>query len=71
MGKEGLINEIEVMRSISHNNLMKLYGVYESKNSIYMVVELLGAQLHKKVNELHHFSLEETRRIMKDILNGL
>lgn len=34
------------MREIDHPNLMKLYEVYETKNSIYMGLELLeGDQL--------------------------
>ena len=29
------------MRKLNHPNLMKLYEVYETENSIYMCVELL------------------------------
>jgi len=29
------------MRALDHNNLMKLYEVYETENSIYMGLELL------------------------------
>lgn len=37
-GKEFVIKEIEIMRNISHIYGMKLYEVFESKNSLYMVV---------------------------------
>lgn len=37
-GKESLVNEIEIMRKLNHKNLMKLYEVYESQNSIYVNV---------------------------------
>ena len=40
-GKECLIKEIDIMRALNHNNCMKLHEVYESENSLYMVVELL------------------------------
>jgi serine/threonine protein kinase len=37
-GKESLVNEIELMRRFNHKNLMKLFEVYESQNSIYVSV---------------------------------
>jgi serine/threonine protein kinase len=50
-GKESLMNEINVMRSLDHNCLMKLYEVFESDNSFYLVIEHLeGGQLFEKLN---------------------
>ena len=37
-GKQSLENEIWVMRRIEHENLMKLEGVYETENSIYVIL---------------------------------
>lgn len=37
-GKESLVNEIQLMRRYNHKNLMKLYEIYESDNSIYISV---------------------------------
>lgn len=35
------------MRRLSHRNIMKLEGVYETENSIYVILEYLeGAQLN-------------------------
>ena len=46
-GKESLVNEIIVMRGLDHQNVMKLEEVHESKNSIYLVLELLeGGELY-------------------------
>jgi len=51
---------------------MKIEGVYESKNSIYMCVELLeGGQLYEKLQMRYKFSSQEVRTIMKSILLGL
>lgn len=35
------MNEIKLLRTLNHKNVLKLYGVYESENSIYMALELL------------------------------
>lgn len=57
------------MRKFNHKNLMKLYGVYESQNSIYVSVELLeGGQLCDKIKNRHKFTSFEIKTIMKGIL---
>lgn len=50
-------NEIEIMRSCDHRNLMKMEGVYESRNSVYLCVELLsGGQLYDLIKGKHKFT---------------
>lgn len=71
-GKECLIKEIEIMRSLNHKNCMRLYEVFESENSLYMVVELLeGGLLHDKVKAKEKFKAHEIKEIILSILNGL
>lgn len=51
---------------------MKMYGVYESKNSIYLCFELLtGGDLFDRIKQKRKFSLTEAKTIMKSILEGL
>ena len=48
---------------------MKLFGVYESQNSIYVNVEMLeGGQLYDKIKNRHKFTSLEIKMIMKGIL---
>ena len=54
------------MRDLSvegHQNVLKLEGVYESDNSIYVVLELLtGGQLFHKIQQKNgHFTAEEVK----------
>jgi serine/threonine protein kinase len=39
--KTVLINEIDLLRAVSHDNIIKLFEVHESENSIYLVMELI------------------------------
>lgn len=49
-GKEAIVNEITVMRQLNHKNTMKLHEVYETSNSLYMVLELLeGGSLYDQM----------------------
>lgn len=75
-GKESLINELTIMRELSqdwHPNLLRLEGVYESDNSIYVVLELLnGGQLFHRIQQLNgHFSVQQVKEFMFGLLGGL
>ena len=49
-GKEALINEIKLMRTVDHPNVIRLESIYETENSIYMTLEILeGGQLHERL----------------------
>lgn len=60
------------MRNLSHKNCMKLFEVYESDNSLYIVVELLeGGQLYDKIKAKYKFKPHEVKKIIVSILHGL
>ena len=47
-----IINEIDLMRCMSHENIIQLYEVYESERSIYLVLELIqGKSLQEAVEK--------------------
>ena len=47
-----MINEIEVMRALNHQNIIKLYEIYETENSIYLVMEkILEKNLELVMND--------------------
>lgn len=39
--KPSLIKEIQILRQVSHQGVIKLYEVYENENYIYLIKELL------------------------------
>ena len=71
-GKESLINEIEVMQKLNHEFLMNLEEIHESKNSIYLVLELLeGGELLNYISVQNKLSLRDCHRILHCILSAL
>lgn len=70
--QESLINEIAIMRRLSHRNVLKLYEVYETKHSIYLVLEVItGGELIKKIKEKAIYNEIDIARIMKNFLLAL
>ena len=71
-GKDSLINEMNVMRSLSHPNIMSLEEVHESANSIYLVTEMLeGGELLGKISSPIELGYSEVARVMGCIMEAL
>lgn len=71
-GKASLINEIQVMQKLQHPYIMNLEEVHESKNSIYLVLELLeGGELLNYISSKQNLGLRDYWRVMKCILEAL
>lgn len=60
------------MKKVSHENIMELKEIHESKNSIYLVLELLeGGELFSYISSKKKLSLESIRNIMICLLKAL
>jgi len=71
-GKESLINEIQIMKELTHQNVMKLEEVHESQNSIYLILELLeGGELLSYITEKQTLKVPEFQKIMRNMLEAL
>lgn len=72
-GKESLLNEIEVMQSLDHENLMRLHEIHESQNSVYLVLELLeGGELVDFIKaQQNRIKVSEYKYIIRSILKAL
>ena len=47
---EGLKNEVKLMQTVDHSNIVKYYETYDDKRYIYLVMELLtGGELFDDV----------------------
>lgn len=71
-GRESLMNEIEVMQKLKHPYIMSLEEIHESKNSVYLVVELLeGGELLHYISAKDNLSTFDYYQVMKCILEAL
>ena len=71
-GKESLINEVEIMQKLKQEFIMHLEEIHESKNSIYLVLELLeGGELLNYISHQKKLTLKDCHRIIYCILSAL
>jgi len=73
--KPSMINEIDIMRVLDHDNIIKLYEVYETEKSIYLVLDLIqGKSLQdtvKKSTFKSEYSDIKVFNIIRSILDAL
>ena len=58
-GKENMIeNEIAIMKACSHSNIVRLYEEYETRNEIYLIMELVKVSVMiSKISTLCNFKI--------------
>ena len=60
------------MRKIDHKNIMKLYEVYESDHSIYLIMDLIvGGELLNRVRESFNFTSKDLAKLMFNLIEAL
>ena len=64
-----LLNEIEILRSIKHPNVITLYEIYEDFDYIHLVMEhLQGGELLERTIRKGNYSEEDATSIMRKLL---
>lgn len=66
-------NEIDIMRALDHDNVIKLYEVYETDKSLYLVLELIQGKSLQEVLKKGGFKDNESRvkNVISSILEAL
>ena len=62
-------NEIEIMRKISHPNIVNIFDIYEDSKKYYIVMEICeGGELFEAISEQGAFTEVDCALIMKQVL---
>jgi len=72
-GKEdSLENEIRVLKRLDHRNVVKLLEAYESRTSVYLVMELVtGGELFDRIVEKGSYSEKDAADLIKQVLSAV
>jgi len=69
---EESLNEVEILRSANHIGIVKCYDVFQSKNSLTMILELIGGgELFEKLANEDHVSEGQAASYTKQTLEAL
>jgi calcium-dependent protein kinase len=69
---ESSVNEIEILKKISHPNIISIYEIFEDAKSYYIMTELLdGGELFEEISNRGSFSEIDAAKIMKQLLSAV
>eukprot|EP00794_Sanderia_malayensis_P012034 gene12034-13276_t len=70
--REDVLHEVDIMRKLSHENLVNLVDVYDIENRIILIMEFIsGGELFERIVEEDCLTEAEAAVYMKQILEGL
>eukprot|EP01084_Bolivina_argentea_P305729 528184_1 len=65
-------DEIDILSTLQHPNIIKLVNVYEDKQKLYIVMEeCRGGELFQRIVERGQYGEEDAAKVIKQILEGL
>ncbi|VDK71336.1 unnamed protein product [Dibothriocephalus latus] len=72
MTKQEVEREVNILRSINHQNIVQLHGFYEKDENFVLLLELVaGGELFARVAELEKLPEEECIFFVSQILRGV
>ncbi|XP_050967210.1 death-associated protein kinase 1 [Labeo rohita] len=72
VSKEDIEREVSILKEIQHPNVITLHDVFENKNEVILILELVaGGELFDFLAEKESLSEEEATEFLKQILDGV
>ena len=65
-------DEIDILSTLNHPNIIKLHNVYEDKSTLYLVMEeCIGGDIFQRIVEKGQFTEQDAAKIIKQLLSAL
>ncbi|XP_048193454.1 sperm motility kinase 4A-like [Perognathus longimembris pacificus] len=68
---ECFASEVDILKSVEHKNIVKLFEVVETRGKLYLVMEYIDGDLADHVQKVGRLEEEEARPIFWQILRGV
>eukprot|EP00948_MAST-09A_sp_MAST-9A-sp1_P003813 g3813.t1 len=70
--RQSLLTEIKVLKMVNHDNVLGLAEIFETKTTLYIVMELLsGGELFDRILEKGTFSEQDAAKLIKSIIEAI
>jgi len=67
-----LQDEIEILNSLEHENVIRLYGVFDERKHYYLVTEMMnGGELFDRIVEKEFYNEKEARDVSKILFDAI
>ncbi len=67
--KDSLEQEIAIMKRVNHPNCIKLHEVFDEKQKMYLVLDLVtGGELFDRIIARGHYSEKDAAHLISDVL---
>lgn len=71
-GKEVCASELNILRRVSHHNIIQLIEVFEAQDKVYMVMELAtGGELFDRIIAKGSFTERDAAKVLHMVLDGI
>ena len=72
MEKQSLLQEVEILKSLDHPNIIKIFDLYEDSKNYYLITEYCsGGELFDRIQKNAVFTEREAARYIKQLLSAL
>lgn len=72
LGLEHAWRELNVMKSINHESIVRTYDIFDTENRVYLVLEYMaGGTLSDLLKTMRRFTEDQARQILTEILEGV
>lgn len=70
--EETLNNEIEILSAVDHDNIVRMYAIFDTPENLLIVMELMeGGELYEEIIQRSTFTEQEAAVILKQLLSAL
>jgi len=70
--EETLANEIDILGSVNHANVVSLRGIFDTEEILFIVMDLMkGGELYEEIVKRKTFSEKDASRIMEQLFSAL
>lgn len=67
-----LIEEVNILKSLDHPNLIRIYEFFEDSDQFYIILEFCkGGDLFDRITDLKNFNESQAAEIMSQLLSGI
>ncbi|KAJ3372166.1 calcium calmodulin-dependent protein kinase type 1G [Kappamyces sp. JEL0680] len=69
--EEQIVKEITILKKIKHHNIVRLYECFETREKIYMQMDVDGGELFDRIVNMGYYGEEDAKHIVNGILEAV